>query len=131
MNFSSPDKAAAIAERAYFIYLKRVEQGLPGDEHNDWLQAVAENEAPPAPPMGAKTSGDGPLPGVKKRAHQRNPSPCLQSRVSVPKLSKSSKSAESQIVPGWQAGNRQSWTNNFPVSRRGPAKRNGWPKLRS
>lgn len=75
MNFSSPEKAAAIAERAYFIYLKRVEQGLPGDEHNDWLQAVAENEAPPAPPMGARTAGE--------RSSKRGPQAQLEEAAKV------------------------------------------------
>lgn len=29
----------AIARAAYLIYRKRVELGLPGDSHNDWLEA--------------------------------------------------------------------------------------------
>jgi len=32
----SPD---AIARTAYLIYRERVEKGLPGDQHGDWLEA--------------------------------------------------------------------------------------------
>ena len=32
----SPD---AIAQAAYLIYRRRVELGLPGDSHSDWLEA--------------------------------------------------------------------------------------------
>lgn len=31
-----------IRERAYFIYLNRCANGVPGDAQSDWLQAVAE-----------------------------------------------------------------------------------------
>ena len=29
----------AIARAAYLIYRRRVEQGLPGNSHGDWLEA--------------------------------------------------------------------------------------------
>jgi len=31
-----------IAQRAYFIYLNRVQRGIPGNERDDWRQAAAE-----------------------------------------------------------------------------------------
>ena len=38
----SPD---AIARAAYLNYRRRVEQGLPGDSHGDWLEAEREFSA--------------------------------------------------------------------------------------
>jgi hypothetical protein len=35
----SPASPDAIAQAAYFNYRRRVEQGLPGDSHGDWLEA--------------------------------------------------------------------------------------------
>lgn len=35
----------AIARAAYLIYRRRVEQGLPGDSHSDWLEAERQLSA--------------------------------------------------------------------------------------
>lgn len=37
--------ATTTEERAYFIYLERQKQGVPGDEHSDWIQAEASAPA--------------------------------------------------------------------------------------
>lgn len=39
----SPD---AVARVAYMNYRKRVEQGLPGDSHSDWLEAERQLSQP-------------------------------------------------------------------------------------
>lgn len=49
MVLSAPKKAAvkpsldAIARAAYLNYRRRVEQGLPGDSHSDWLEAERQS----------------------------------------------------------------------------------------
>ena len=35
----SPPPLEAVARGAYLNYRRRVEQGLPGDSHGDWLEA--------------------------------------------------------------------------------------------
>ena len=42
----SPD---ALARAAYLNYRRRVEQGLPGDPHGDWLEAERHYNKPGAP----------------------------------------------------------------------------------
>ena len=42
----SPD---ALARAAYLNYRRRVEQGLPGDPHGDWLEAERRYNKPGAP----------------------------------------------------------------------------------
>ncbi len=101
MNIVSPEKAAAIAERAYFIYLNRLSKGIPGDEHKDWLQAVAENDAPPAAPMGAKTSRtsakSGAIEHLKKAATISETS---SSKKSAPKKNQRTPSAGIDLIKG-------------------------------
>lgn len=36
----APPTTEAIAQQAYINYLHRVENGLPGDSHGDWIDAV-------------------------------------------------------------------------------------------
>ncbi len=36
---SAPPSPDAIAKGAYLNYRRRVEQGLPGDSHGDWIEA--------------------------------------------------------------------------------------------
>jgi hypothetical protein len=41
-NKAETPSRAQVEERAYQIYLDRVEKGLPGDELSDWLAAEAK-----------------------------------------------------------------------------------------
>lgn len=41
----APPTIDDIRERAYFIYLNRCANGVPGDAQSDWFQAVAELES--------------------------------------------------------------------------------------
>lgn len=36
----------AVARAAYLNYRRRVEQGLPGDSHSDWLEAERQSSEP-------------------------------------------------------------------------------------